>query len=206
MQQTFKPWLVVLHKNYLVVKIIDREYTIDPQAWEQIEGLKFYYDPSNQKKTHPIAFVNSRKTQICLPSIIFGSRCYNISSDPTDLRLSNLTTTCKIENLKPGLIKVWIGNGNYFLTDEEYSKYVSGFKWSQIELKQGYPYICRRIPKGGLELFHRVVAGATEPDQHVDHMDWNTIHNTKSNLQILTMAENIHRCNPSKKGVKRHAH
>jgi len=99
-----------------------------------------------------------------------------------------------------------IGNGKSFLADADQIDFVKSHKWSLLQLKKGYFYVCYMSKVNGkrkLNLFHRHVAGATEKSEHVDHQNWNTQDNRRENLKIVGLIENWHRVNPAKKGKRR---
>lgn len=185
------PIILETFKTYLIIKILDNTYKISHESWKVLENKVFY---SNNKTNHYPTHKN--KT---VPHIIFDGHCYKISKDRNDLRLNNLMKTSKIEQINKKTIKVWIGNGEWFITDNKFKELALSSKWSILELKPGYKYISRqnRTTKK-LELFHRIVAGAILPSQHVDHINFVCHDNRSINLQILTLSENIHRSRPSR--------
>lgn len=85
--------------------------------------------------------------------------------------------------------------------DEDYS-YLNQFNWTAGKLNQNY-FALRRIVINGKQkmiLMHREIMGAKK-DEEIDHIDFNTLNNQKSNLRICNRRQNlVHRRARSKSG------
>lgn len=203
-RDTFLPIIVAKNDSQVITNVGGRCYTMTPEAFFQVKDEKFFWD-KRRKKTYPL---RAKRDQRSLKSLVYGGRCYTISNDMTNLMPSNLMSTCHVEDISADTIRVHIGNGLSFLTDANQRDYVLSHKWSILELKKGYFYVCyqtkdKETGKSKLNLFHRHVVGATETAENTDHISFDTLDNRRSNLQILTLSENIHRINPLKKGLPR---
>lgn len=199
-RDTFLPILIAQNESQVIANVGGRCYTMTPEAFFQVKDTKFFWDP-RRTKTYPL---RAKRDKRSLKSIVFGGRCFTISNDMTNLMPSNLMSTCHVEDISADTIRVHIGNGKSFLADADQRDYVKCHKWSILELKPTYFYVCR-VSKDNkkLALFHRHVAGATATCEHVDHLNWDTFDNRKANLKIVSLVENIRRVNPLKKGKKR---
>jgi len=201
----YKAIIIEEHRDYIVADVGGREYKITHTAWDHIKDLKFYWY-TNRTRVYPIICDPCSRT---LKSIIYGGRCYTISDDMNDLRDVNLMRYCRIDDIDDKTIRVHVGNGQSFITDVIHRDYISKYKWSRLELKKGYPYICRFDSAGGkrrLVLLHRYVAGATETSQHVDHINWDTCDNRGVNLRICSLYDNISRNNPNRPNRRNSKH
>lgn len=201
-RDTFLPIIVAKNESTIITNVGGRCYSITPEAWFHIKEEKFFWD-KRRTQTYPL---RAKRDQRSLKSLVYGGRCYTISNDKTNLLPSNLMSTCHVEDISADIIRVHIGNGMSFVTDANQRDYVLSHKWSLLELKKGYFYVCYMTKEKGkkkLNLFHRHVAGATATDEHVDHWDFDTKNNTRANLKIVSLVENLHRRNPLKKGKKR---
>jgi hypothetical protein len=200
--KSVKPILVTMDMDHLIVDVCGKQFKVSYEAWERIKDVKFHWSSNIKNATYPLSTSNGYKG-INLPNIIFGTRCYTMSTDLYNLLDSNLMSTSNVEDLGKDVIKVHVGNGKSFITDSKHKEYVMSHKWSILELKPGYHYACIMLKNKKLSLLHRYVANATETAQHVDHQNWNTLDNREANLKIVSLSENIHRINPLKKGKKR---
>lgn len=200
--ETYKPILIAENTGHVIVKIANTEYLISQNAYFKIKDMTFCLD-KRRKQTYPLLYAPARTS---LKSLIFGGRCYTISADRQNLLESNLTDTSHVQYIGDDIIKVHIGNGKSFLANVDQLAYVQSHKLTILHLKNGYPYVCRMTKVNGkrkLELFHRIVAGATETSQHCDHINFNTLDNRKHNIQIVSLYENISRHNPAKAGKRK---
>lgn len=196
-RETFTPILVAKADHQVVASVGGINYTMTPEAFFAIKDTKFYWD-KRRSKTYP---TEAKPAQRSLKNLIFGGRCYTISTDTTNLMPNNLTSTCRIEHISDDSIIVLIGNGKSFITDADQIDFVKSHKWSLLELKPNYFYVCYQSVINGkrkLNLFHRHVTGATLTSEHVDHQNWDTCDNRRANLKIVTLLENLRRVNPAK--------
>lgn len=92
------------------------------------------------------------------------------------------------------------------IDDEDYDK-ISGITWRAQKAYKDNWYVVGalrgfKLKSGSQKIvkLHRVVMGATDRSQEVDHRDHNTLNNKKSNLRICTKSQN--QCNRA--GVASH--
>ena len=194
----YKAIIIEEHRDYIVADVGGREYLMSHNGWDRIKD-KLWYWYTSRTRVYPIWCDPSTRT---LKSIIHGGRCYTISNDMNDLRDVNLMRYCRIDDIDDKTIRVHVGNGKSFIADSIHREYISKYKWSLLELKPGYPYVCRFEKLDGgkrrLVLLHRYVAGVTQTSDHVDHLNWDTCDNRLANLNICTLYENVSRHNPNR--------
>lgn len=83
--------------------------------------------------------------------------------------------------------KIFLGNGNYTIVDnDDYDKF-NKFKW----YLNGSGSVIGRMKRGAGKLFHlhRIIIDAP-PDMQVDHINRNRLDNRKVNLRLATQLEN----------------
>lgn len=89
--------------------------------------------------------------------------------------------------------------------DEEDLPKILKLKWT-VNVEHGRPY-ARACSEGKKIRMHRLLLTLTDPKIFVDHIDRDTLNNTKANLRVCTNAENLYnrvanKNNPTKfKGV-----
>jgi hypothetical protein len=83
--------------------------------------------------------------------------------------------------------------------DSDYEE-LSKYKWHYTNIKGiGYAVRGSRLPSIGYKQngkvirisMHRIITGATERSQQVDHIDGNGLNNQRENLRICTHSENL---------------
>ncbi len=77
-----------------------------------------------------------------------------------------------------------------FISDEDFEA-INTYNWCAILSNNRY-YAVSSIKNNGkrkLTYMHRLILGATE--EHVDHIDGNTLNNTRENLRLVTRSQNM---------------
>ncbi|HCI29573.1 MAG TPA: hypothetical protein DE117_05295 [Fervidobacterium sp.] len=91
--------------------------------------------------------------------------------------------------------------GVKFYIDKEDEHLLKEFKWYKEKQQSGYYFMATYKQKNGIKIkikLHRLIAGATKiidgvvynSGLLVDHIDRNTLNNTKSNLRMCTRSQN----------------
>ncbi len=84
---------------------------------------------------------------------------------------------------------IHIGNGRYAIIDDTDYEFVSQFKWWGTTNRQGRIYA--RTKRDGKPVnMHRLVIGLTDPRQHCDHVNRNTLDNRRQNLRVANNSLN----------------
>jgi hypothetical protein len=81
-----------------------------------------------------------------------------------------------------------LSKGLFAIVDDGDFDELSKYKWSAGAIRN-YPYAVRR-PNGKTILMHRQIMGVFNPNLIVDHIDRNTLNNTRSNLRVTTKSMN----------------
>lgn len=95
--------------------------------------------------------------------------------------------------------------GKVALVDDDDYEQLNQYSWHI--LGKGYVGRCARRPDGKWTMvyMHREILGLTAGDPHVDHIDGNTLRNTRDNLRLCTQSQNMakqRRCRPSSTGFR----
>lgn len=99
-----------------------------------------------------------------------------------------------------GVAYIYDCNNECFMVDESELPKISSIKWRCR--KGDYPYVIGSTRKGQKIYLHRLIMGATDFMQKVDHINHNTRDNRKENLRLCTNRENsINRINRKNEGV-----
>lgn len=101
-------------------------------------------------------------------------------------------------------IKVFFNNrkGLFFIVDKEFLHLINDGKgcWTALEPKKGYIYAGRMEVgvdgKRRIQFIHRLVSGAEQTSDHVDHWNWFTLDNRTENLRITDLVTNNQRHAP----------
>lgn len=105
---------------------------------------------------------------------------------------------------------IYLKNGMFALVDNDDYERINAYNW--IYLNKGDGYARRSYQNGGRQitvLMHRTVMNLDD-DQHIDHVNGNTLDNRKINLRICDRSQNManrkmHKNNKSGfKGVYQH--
>ena len=80
------------------------------------------------------------------------------------------------------------GRFNILLDDIDYKLVSSMGKWNIHKARDKF-YAQKRLPSGLVEL-HRFLTGAKK-GEYIDHIDGNTLNNTRANLRICSNADNL---------------
>lgn len=81
-----------------------------------------------------------------------------------------------------------LSKGLFAIVDDCDFEMLSRYKWSAGAIRN-YPYAVRR-PNGKTILMHRQIMNVSDPNIIVDHIDRNTLNNTRSNLRIANKSIN----------------
>lgn len=190
-----KPVLIRSTKCH-VVKVCGQRYKMTIEQYNMIKDEYFKWNSQAKNNIYPISIHKDRRGHK-LPSVLFGGVCYTKSADRFDLRPENLMAKTEITYIDDNTLKVWIGNGIFFLADVKHRNYIESRKWSWLRLGKKYWYACAMDPDTKkLILFHRYVMGATRKSQVCNHLNWQTNDNRDSNLEITTLRKNFLWRNP----------
>lgn len=83
--------------------------------------------------------------------------------------------------------------------DDEDLPRVMQLKWT-VNIEHGRPYARARY-KGKKIRLHRFILGISNPKILIDHIDRDTLNNTKGNLRICTNAENLYNRGANKNNI-----
>jgi hypothetical protein len=101
------------------------------------------------------------------------------------------------------MTKIELSNGGFAIIDDCDFELVSGFRWHKNV--QGYAGANAKINGNRtVIMMHRLIMGAN-PKQLIDHINHNTLDNTRTNLRLCTHAENMKNrlvCRSSSTGLK----
>lgn len=94
-------------------------------------------------------------------------------------------------------IQVELTNGGYALIDEQDEELVLGRSWYWVASKGA-----RYAKTGKNERMHRIILGIKESDVIVDHINGDGLDNRRSNLRLISSAENVKNRQRSRAGYK----
>jgi len=111
-----------------------------------------------------------------------------------------------------------LGRGLFALVDDEDNPWLTQWRWHARKRTNRPGYDAVRVYRHGIGkkritvtvVMHRLIAGAVDSKQHVDHINHDTLDNQRANLRLCSAAENhwntmIHRDNRSGyKGISLH--
>ena len=86
---------------------------------------------------------------------------------------------------------ITLSKGLESIVDDEDFEWVSKHKWSASKSDHSFYAMRAQGPRGNQKFFylHRVIIGA-EKGQLVDHIDRNTLNNSRSNLRLVSVRQN----------------
>jgi hypothetical protein len=89
------------------------------------------------------------------------------------------------------MIEVAISSGKSVIISDK-DRYIRKMRWTYISPKPGRtsPGYAGRVINGKFVYMHRLIMGVTEKSLLVDHINGNGLDNRRSNLRIVTFAEN----------------
>lgn len=113
---------------------------------------------------------------------------------PIEIKLTNSDKAALIDEADYDLVKDYVW-WEHFPKQSETLSYAYGMKLPRTRTGE-------RVVK-----MHRLLLKITDSKQLIDHVDGNGLNNCRSNLQLVTMAENIQKANfdPTKNKRKRHS-
>ena len=91
--------------------------------------------------------------------------------------------------------EIELTRGQVALVDDDDYEILNQYKWHALFDKVGggyYAKTCQAIPVGGItsNLMHRAILKVASDFVHVDHVNHNTLDNTRGNLRIATPSQN----------------
>ncbi len=92
-----------------------------------------------------------------------------------------------------------VSKGLVTLVDDEDYEWLSQWKWYSADFN-GVMYAFRKRRGGGSVYMHREITSAPK-GMVVDHLDWDGLNNQKSNLRVVTHAENVTRSRLSRRNT-----
>lgn len=95
--------------------------------------------------------------------------------------------------------EIQLTQGKVALVDDEDFEELNRFKWTAFKARKKY-YVIRRDGEGKGFLIHREILKITDAKIEVDHIDGNTLNNTRANLRPVNKSQNM--CNRT--GVASH--
>ena len=89
-----------------------------------------------------------------------------------------------------GCVEMRTSRGDCFLIDPSDEVMVAAHRWHSVANQNGRrPYVAAKI-EGRRIYLHRFLTGATK-GMVVDHIDGDTLNNSRSNLRVVTQTENM---------------
>lgn len=83
---------------------------------------------------------------------------------------------------------IQLSRGLFAVVDDSDYELIAKYKWSAGSIK-GYPYALRREGNKTI-LLHRFIMNTYDPNVIIDHIDRNTLNNTRNNLRIANKSIN----------------
>jgi hypothetical protein len=90
---------------------------------------------------------------------------------------------------QPVTCQITLSCGNVLIVDAQDLHHVNASTWRFMEKNAGKFYLVRGPRKDGVRYLHRLIINA-QSGETVDHINGNTLDNRRSNLRIVTQAQN----------------